>query len=238
MDFSYVKGYLNGTDFSNSLKVKIAKRESDVPYRMEVIQNIVEGKDVIHFGCADHIEIIDTKIKKNIWLHKLIMNAARSVKGIDINKEAVDYLTKSLKIPGIFCINIEEQPLPQEIADSKFDFLVMGEIIEHIDNPVQFLNSVRNKFSDIAGEIIITAPNALRWLNFKNAFRHSELINSDHRFWFTPYTLGKILTRAGYHNINFQFVENSRPDRFSPRKYIIYRYYPSFRDTVLIRAKL
>jgi 2-polyprenyl-3-methyl-5-hydroxy-6-metoxy-1,4-benzoquinol methylase len=238
MDFSTVKGYLNGTDFSNSLKVKVSKRESNVPYRMEVIQKIVKDKDVIHFGCADHIEVIDFKIKKNIWLHKLIADVAKKVTGIDINKEAVEYLTNNLKIPGIYCLNIEEQALPLELTGNKSDFLVMGEIIEHIDNPVQFLSSVRNKFSGIATEILVTAPNALRWLNFKYAFKHTELINSDHRFWFTPYTLGKILARAGYHDISFQFVENSRPDKFSPRKYFIYRYYPSFRDTVLIRAKL
>lgn len=60
-----------------------------------------------------------------------------------------------------------------------------------------FLKSLKKGLGNNARELIVTAPNAIRWEKFKNLRKGIECINSDHRYWFTPYTLAKIVLETG-----------------------------------------
>jgi hypothetical protein len=75
--------------------------------------------------------------------------------------------------------------------------VILGEVLEHIDNPVKFLTVLDDKINSIASAVIITVPNAWQYLNWKKALKGIEVINSDHRYWFTPYTICKVATCAG-----------------------------------------
>lgn len=44
----------------------------------------------------------------------------------------------------------------------------------------------------------MTVPNALSKINFELAQKNIECINTDHKYWFTPYTTIKVLNEAGY----------------------------------------
>jgi len=237
MDLTSVGDYLSGKSFSNALKLRVSAAESKIPYRMEAIESLVQNKDIIHFGCADHIEIIEFKIKKNLWFHKRLLSCANKCIGIDNNQQAVEFLKNNLNIPDVYLLDVDQDEIPPEILAGHYDFLVLGEIIEHVDNPVSFLQVVHHKFKDMVDTMIITAPNAFCWNNFKNVFKQTELVNSDHRFWFTPYTLSKVIHQAGYHDINFHLVENYRRDKPSKIKDLLFRRFPSFRDTVLVYAR-
>lgn len=236
MDLSLINEYVSGKKFTTSLYFKTASFERSILARMETIESIVKNKRIIHFGCADHLDIIDSKIKKNIWLHKRLMACTKKCTGIDNNKQAIDFLKNKLHIPDIYCLDILTDHMPVEITNDRYDFLVMGEIIEHIDNPVIFLQAVHNTFKDCTDSMIITAPNAFRWLNFRQAFKHTEIINSDHRYWFTVYTLSKVLQLAGFKTIKYRFVEAYKPGNWALRKNLILRLFPMMRDTVLINA--
>jgi hypothetical protein len=236
MDLSLINEYISGKKFTNSLYFKTASFEKSIQARMETIENTVKNKRIVHFGCADHVDIIESKIKKNIWFHKRLMECTTKCTGIDNNKHAVDFLRQNLHIPDIYCLDILKDNIPNEITNEKYDFLIMGEIIEHIDNPVSFLQAVHMSFKNCTDSIIITAPNAFRWLNFRFALKHTEIINSDHRYWFTVYTLSKLLQLAGYKSIKYQFVESYMPGKWALRKNIILRLFPMMRDTVLINA--
>ena len=61
-----------------------------------------------------------------------------------------------------------------------------------------FLQRFRENYGDVVEQIVITVPNALRAGNVKGAFRNTETINSDHRFFFTPYTIAKVACDAGF----------------------------------------
>jgi len=80
----------------------------------------------------------------------------------------------------------------------QFDIALFGEVVEHISNPVAFLQRFRENYGDIIEQIVITVPNALRAGNVRGAFRNTETINSDHRFFFTPYTIAKVACDAGF----------------------------------------
>jgi hypothetical protein len=237
MDLTSIGEYLAGKVFSNSLNVKISGIARSIPLRMETIENIVHMKNVIHFGCADHLEIIEEKISKNIWFHSRLLSCTNKCIGIDNNIKAVDYLLTKLHIRDVYCLDIDHEEIPTDIVGEHYDYLIMGEIIEHVDNPVSFLNTIHTKFKNNVDSIIITAPNAFRWNNIRNAFRNKELINSDHRYWFSPYTLSKVIYQSGFQDINLYLVENFKSGKYAFIKSYLFRHFPAIRDTVLIEAK-
>ena len=198
--------YITGEKFSNALKVEIKEHFPDNK-RVELIKNLCVNKKIIHIGCVDHIPLIEDKISKNQWLHKLITEVSEETIGIDINKEGIDYLRNKLNIKNVMYADIITDDIP-EIKNKKWDYMILGEIMEHVDNPIHFLNTIREKYQDEVNQIIITVPNVLvknrTDLMYKNSM---ELINTDHRYWFTPFTLTKVMYQAGFRDIYLDFAE-------------------------------
>ena len=62
--------------------------------RLDYLISCVRGKRVLHIGCCDHLSLIDTKIANGTWLHGIFLQEAASCFGIDIDKDAIMYLTK------------------------------------------------------------------------------------------------------------------------------------------------
>ena len=105
-----INKYLKGEEFSNSLEISFAGLLEDKSRNQKLIE-ICSNKRVIHFGCADHIELIDQKIAANRWLHKLLVENTSDCIGIDIDKKAVDYITNTLRYKQVYCLDIEMKNL-------------------------------------------------------------------------------------------------------------------------------
>lgn len=223
-----IEDFLRGEAFSNGLQLKIP----DQPYntRLELLEKLVAGKKIIHIGFADHKDLILKKINENNWLHKRLMNISNRCAGVDIDKEAVDFVKEYLGITDVYCFDITKDDIPQTIKNEKWDYLLLGEVLEHVDNPVQFLSLIRERFLGMANSIIITVPNALKILNFELALRGIEAINTDHRYWFTPYTIMKISTRAGYKIESLYLAESF----FNQNNYSLVSKIPLLRDDIVL----
>jgi hypothetical protein len=217
---SQVMKYLKGDSFQTSLNVEIGKEKHEMISRESAITGIIKGASVVHIGCSDHIQVINEKIKNNIWLHKLITDNAKACIGIDIDRESIEFIKKELGYTNVFHGNILTDEL-KEIRDAKWDYAVLGEIVEHLDDPVHFLKTFKAKFGENISKFIITVPMIYNIRQFTNMMNYREVINSDHRFWFTPYTISKVLVSAGY----------------SPEK-IIYSNLQSLSMTDLVKRKL
>jgi hypothetical protein len=197
--------YLKGDEFSNSLIVDLDRSKYQVRSREEVITEIIKDKDVIHLGCSDHIPIIREKMAVNKWLHKLITENSGNCIGVDIDKESIDFVKNELGFTNVIHGNILTDDL-KELSDKQWDYVVFGEILEHIDNPVEFLSTFRAKYGNNVKRFIITVPNIYNRKALGNMLKFKEAINSDHRFWFTPYTLSKVLVSSGYLPENISFT--------------------------------
>ncbi|MDP4191363.1 MAG: hypothetical protein Q8858_07365 [Bacteroidota bacterium] len=229
--------FINGNKFSNSLYIPISLKEKSIPTRIDFVENLIQSKKIIHLGCVDHLSSLESKLKSNTWFHKRLMDKATRCFGIDINREGIEYIRK-IGFDDVIYLDIAEDDVPFEIKNEKWDYLVLGEILEHIDNPVFFLSSIREKYKAYVDKVIITVPFAFRLLNFRNVLKHKEFINSDHRFWFTPYTLAKVTDRSGMKVETFNFVHSYKPSRFSlVNKFLLTRY-PALRDTLVLIAHL
>ena len=144
---------------------------------------------------------IKEKIEGNTWLHGLLERECAKVVGIDINKDAVDYVNKNgFSKEKVFCADITSPDFFTAVPDIKVDYVLLGEIVEHVDNPVEFLSkmhSVMKNNISTGGGYIITVPNSFCFLRNKAYRQGTELVNTDHRYWFTPFTIAKVLYRAG-----------------------------------------
>ena len=225
--------YLDGTEFSSIYQFKI-QGESESLRRIELVAKLVAGKKVVHFGCVDHIPLIEHRRKTGIWLHEILAKNCTDLVGVDINEQGIQYM----KDAGFETYNsnvVTENP-PSEILSRKWDYIVAGEVLEHIDDPVMFLKSIREKYGACTERIIITVPNALSYTNFRFALRNIEMINTDHRFWFTPYTLIKVASQAGITVEDFDLCGDDTPSLFSIKWWLKDK--PLFRNRIVLRGKL
>ena len=198
--------FLNGEKFSNGIDFKIDEKFED-NRRIDLIKNLSKGKKIIHIGCVDHIPLIKEKVENNTWLHGIITEVAAKVIGVDINKEGIEYIQSEIGVDNVLCADITSDDI-SELNGEKWDYMILGEIIEHVDNPILFLNQILTKYKGVVDQIYITAPNIMVRNRFDYMLQNSaELINSDHRFWFTPFTLAKVMTRAGFNEIQLDFAD-------------------------------
>ncbi len=233
--------YLIGNKFSNGLEFTVSNREKRINFKVDYLEEMVRGKNIIHLGCVDHLPLIQDKIARNIWLHARLVKSANRCLGIDLNKEGVEFLRNQLHYKDVVCCDILENDQVIKKTNGKWDHLVLGELLEHIDNPVNFLKRLKEKYSHDIEEVIITVPNALKYKNFKNVIRHKEVINSDHRYWFTPFTLCKVVICAGLQIEECQFIQSAPfpKENFLKNFAIsaILKRFPAFRDTIILIAK-
>lgn len=196
---SYLKGEIFSTaeNFRYPTKIYPETRE-------EYLKRIVKGKKVVHIGCIDHLPVIDTKIKTGHWLHKILTDTTEKCIGFDINEEGIDRLRSDYGIDNVFYEDVAETA-SEIIRKEKWDYLVLGEVLEHIDNPVDFLKKLKANYSHVAKQIIITVPHIITRIAFKNIKKGIECINTDHRYWFTPFTIMKVATMAGLNPRNIEY---------------------------------
>jgi hypothetical protein len=233
-----VKPYLNGEQFNNGLAVKIAAKQKLVN-RIDYLCDYARGKRIVHVGCVDHIPLITEKLKNNTWLHRRLDEVSKEVLGIDNSLEGIQYMKEQLGYDNVVYEDILEGDIHESLK-REWDSMIMGEILEHVDNPVAFLSRIRERYSTYVKELVITVPNALSIKNSFYAVKHTEYINTDHRYWFTPYTLTKILIRAGfkplYHDFTTYYpVSNRNPIRKWFLKSMLNRY-PAFRGNLVAVA--
>jgi hypothetical protein len=226
------KKYLDGSSFSSIYEFKV-KGESSSLRRVDLVAKLVSGKKVVHFGCVDHLPLIEHRRKTGNWLHEILANRCSDLVGVDINEEGIQYMRNA----GFETYNsnvVTENP-PAAIVSKEWDYIVAGEVLEHIDDPVMFLKAIREKYGVCTKRIIITVPNAMSYTNFRFALRNIEMINSDHRFWFSPFTLMKVVSQAGITVEGFDLCVDENPSFFSVKWWLKNK--PLFRNRIVLIGK-
>lgn len=202
--------YFSGEKFSKGYKLEL--KNNPLYDRIETILYLVKNKRVMHIGCCDHQPLILNKIKEHRWLQGRLDDSCSHVIGVDINQEAVTYVNKhKLSKNPIYHADVTSDEFLSIVPKCKIDYVLLGEILEHVDNPVLFLSNMREVLIKYGfeGEYIITVPNAFS-LQIGEYTKGVELINSDHKYWFTPFTLGKVMFDAGIKPLEVIFVDSVR----------------------------
>lgn len=232
-----VEEYLDSSKFSNGLEIKLVNNKSPLKTRMDYIEDLVANKKVIHLGCTDHIPLIKDKISKDQWFHKRLTDKAARCLGVDINEEALLYVRNELGYEDVIIHNVVMDSPHVKILEDRWDYLILGEILEHVNNPTLFLQTIREKYSSCIDKLIISVPNAFDYKNFFYSFNGIEVINTDHRFWFTPYTLAKIAVEAGLEVDSFDFCLPGEMGKKQFFKKLFLTRYPVYRETLVMTLK-
>lgn len=161
----------------------------------------VRDRQVLDLGCVRH-SIEETE--KAGWLHGEIRAVARSVRGVDYLADAVGKLRQ--RGFDVVCANVETM----EIGE-RFEVVVAGDLIEHLNNFGNFLDRVRAHLSD-GGMALLTTPNPVNPLRFISVLLRGESgANPEHTCWFTEQVLRQLVARHGMEIVEVAYVDDSAP---------------------------
>ncbi|MDZ7750555.1 MAG: SAM-dependent methyltransferase [Gammaproteobacteria bacterium] len=234
--------YLRGERFSNDLVATFALESGDAVYesRFDVLTRLVAGRQVIHVGCVDHgVAGIRKKMEQGRWLHEALHGVAARCFGVDLDEEGIEYMRDTLGYVDAAALDILEDPCEPLMAQH-WDYLLLPEVLEHIGDPVRFLAGLRQRFIGRVEELVVTVPNGFSHRNAREARRNVERINSDHRFWFTPYTLAKVAMDARLSPRRFSLCHGGPLKPLSPLRPrglmdgLYCRRYPLLRNSIVM----
>lgn len=101
--------------------------------------------------------------------------------------------------------------LNEEFIRSKnaFDVVMSSDVIEHTENPVEFLSKIRDALKD-HGTLLISAPNVAHWSVRANLlfgrfnYQPTGIMDETHLRWFTETTFRKLLVSCGFEILEFR----------------------------------
>jgi 2-polyprenyl-3-methyl-5-hydroxy-6-metoxy-1,4-benzoquinol methylase len=119
---------------------------------------------------------------------------------LGIDKES-DYKKAVLKVgyDNFQTINIENQ---LDKIKTKFDVIVIGDVLEHLIEPVKTLKSLAKKLTD-EGKLIISLPNIanfyIRWQLMMGKWEYSDkgILDEDHKYFYTEKTAREMIEKSG-----------------------------------------
>ena len=161
---------------------------TNVKPRIKEVVNCIDGGRVLHVGCVGGGPVVD----RENWLHGHLSIHADEVVGVDIDETAINQLAESN-----WNVQLDDAE-KLEYVDGPFDFVVAGEVIEHLSNPGKMLNSVDKKLDD-DGRLLLTTPNVWSVVYFRRLISGSNPVgNEEHTCWFDKNTLLELTNRHGY----------------------------------------
>lgn len=173
---------------------------SEIKDKNEFILSHCNDREVLDLGCIDHSyeTALDLGDK---WLHKQICDRSRSTIGLDILEEDAKILSEKYGY-NIVAGNAESFSL-----DTKFDCIVAGDLIEHLSNIGQFLETVKLHMHENS-IFIVSTPNPFNIEQIWQAiFNDAVVVNKQHTVWIDPITIHQLMTRHKFTVIDFCWVD-------------------------------
>lgn len=204
--------------------------------RNRFLVEICKNKNVLHLGCGDAIHFKEHhKIGKH--LHLSLLDVSNEIYGVDLNEKIISKLQNEYNVPNLFVSNVENLNINVSI---KFDVIIAGELIEHLNNPGLFIDSVKKYMSENS-ILIITTPNMLSLKLLLHSFKNSQRIHPDHTIGFTFSLLETLFQRYDFEiNDWYSFVEIFESNRNSFANNIFsyfFKFFPKYGDSIIAIAK-
>lgn len=136
---------------------------------------------ILDFGCGSGLLISDLK------------NIGKEVFGVEIKQELFNLLSFS---------GLDVAKDINYYSNNEFDLITMFHVLEHLEDPLKILRSIREKLSD-HGRLIIEVPNAndaLLTLYDNDCFK-THTLWSEHRVLYTKKSLTILLELIGFSDI-------------------------------------
>jgi 2-polyprenyl-3-methyl-5-hydroxy-6-metoxy-1,4-benzoquinol methylase len=191
-DFIYsqdVSGYDRYHKYAKIIKQQLsplkflAKKEADYYAVYEYLRGSNNTKTILEVGCG--LGYLTYSLQKSNY----------QALGIDISKTAIDFAERQF---GSYYLNIDLKDLD---IKEKFDLIVATELIEHLKNPLEFLECCK-KHLKTNGAILLTTPN----YNHKNQIWNTDL-PPVHVFWLSKKSFAALAKSC---DLDLSFVNFNR----------------------------
>ncbi|MEA3451625.1 MAG: methyltransferase domain-containing protein, partial [Bacteroidota bacterium] len=103
------------------------KKNNVLHHQINLLEEICTNKNVLDVGCVGQA----VNYENPDWVHNKIRNVSNKIVGVDINHEGIEKLKK--RGYDIFHYN-------QLNKDERFDVIIILDVIEHVNDPVEFMN--------------------------------------------------------------------------------------------------
>ena len=156
--------------------------------RLKIYEQIPYGSTVLEIGCADGRLANMLSIKKKCKVYCVEKDPSMAI----IVKGKCEYIQN---------IDIEKTQLPYN--EGFFDCVVIGNVLEHMVEPLKVLKDIRKYLSD-DGFLIFSVPNIVNWHSrltiFFGKFEYSEtgVFDRTHLHFYNLNSAKKIAIDAGY----------------------------------------
>lgn len=220
------------------------EREFDLVQRLELVKSMCKGKSVLHLGCTNWPYTYDA-IDAGTLLHSDLAEVSSELYGFDFDQEGIEALA-SKGYDHLYRADLEN--LDEVNLDKRFDVIIAGEMIEHLNNPGRFLSGIK-RFMNPITLLVITTINAYSGMRFfvyglRGQGGNLEPVHPDHVAYYSYSTLKLLLERHGYEVTNFLFYDlgtEHRPHNGRLRNFVndvCVRISPQWADGIIAVCKL
>lgn len=163
--------------------------------------DLVRGASCLDIGAVEH-DLSYTE--QPSWKHRMLKEVCSSVTGVDILEEPV----KILNSRG-YDIRLCDATSDEDLGN-RYDFVVLGDVIEHVENPVKLLRFSSRHLKE-GGKIIAKTPNPHYIDNFIKVMKNKPFVNFEHIAWYTPTMALELARRAGCKLGSYVVFPRKRP---------------------------
>ncbi|MFW6008534.1 MAG: methyltransferase domain-containing protein [archaeon] len=161
-----------------------------------------KNKLVLHIGASAYVGY-KKLVKNEPLLQQKLNKIAKKAIGVDFDTNNIEELKKE-EITNIYFGDILKNTYDKEILKHKYEVIVFGNVIEHLDNLGLAMQNLK-QFCNKNTKIIVITPNAWSLLRIMNMFMKNENVHKDHMFWPSKKTMNNIIKNDGFEIIEFKF---------------------------------
>jgi 2-polyprenyl-3-methyl-5-hydroxy-6-metoxy-1,4-benzoquinol methylase len=161
--------------------------------RLSWLAKSCAGKVVLDIGCYDETAL--AKRDTHHWLHGRLAKTAKRVVGVDSSSKIPHGGLRTASNAAIHRgdgVHVDAGVM----GGDRFDVVVAGEFIEHIESPLDFLRDIKARMP--GAQLLISTPNGVCFANTLLGLIRREVQHPDHLQNFTFKILNTLCVRAEF----------------------------------------
>ncbi len=170
------------------------------PYRPEMLALVpANARRVLDVGCADGSfgASVKSKTSAEVW-------------GVDLS--SADVSNARLKLDKVIVGPIDANETLLQLPDGFFDAICFNDVLEHLIDPDQLLNLIRQKLTP-QGVIVAAIPNVRYFRNlsnllFKKEWKYEErgILDRTHLRFYTKKSMRRLFEEQGFEILFFEGI--------------------------------
>jgi len=185
--------------------------ERPVPKRDFILEMCAE-KSVLDVGCVQHSWKM--AVRNPRWMHGAIREVAASCTGVDYLADDVEQL-RNRGYDIVYGNVLEDRP------PGRFDRVVLGDILEHVEDPATLLAYTADALTP-DGLAIITTPNPFYLGQFLTiGARGAPTVNPEHVAFYDPITFASLIERSPLELVEMRWLTPSFPALWDAKNWIV-----------------